>query len=161
MSENSECEKVKANIQKWLLEEGFKIQSQPNTKTLFDFVATDVNGIKINIIQPILKLDQVVIVTSVSIDENQQSTLQLMENKKRITFLWNLRFGLLNMGVQFSPITVPFGPLEISKIIYYDGLTKNAFMEKLFEVKKAILFVFWSFSQEFGETKPKSDLMVR
>jgi hypothetical protein len=161
MPENSECEKVKTNIQKWLLEEGFKIQSQLNTKTLFDFLATDANGVKSRIIQPTLKLDQVMIVCGVSIDENQQSTLLAMENKKRLTFLWNLRFGLLDLGVQFSSITAPLKLLEISKSIYYDGLTKDAFMEKLLEVRNAVLFVFWTFDREFGEIKPKSDLMVR
>lgn len=161
MPDITESEKVKSNIQKWLLEEGFKIQSQPNDKTLFDFLATDMNGIKTHVIQPTLKPDQVVIITGLNIDENQQSTLQAMENKERLRFLWDLRFGLLNLGVGFSPISIPFKALEISKIIYYDGLTKNAFMEKLFDVRTAFMFVFWTFDREFGETKPKSDLMVR
>jgi len=161
MPDITESEKVKSNIQKWLLEEGFKIQSQPNDKTLFDFLATDTKGIKTQVIQPTLKPDQVIIVIGLDIDENQQSTLQAMENKECLRFLWDLRFGLLNLGVGFSPISIPFKALQISKTIYYDGLTKNAFMEKLFDVRTAFMFVLWTFDREFGETKPKSDLMVR
>lgn len=161
MPVNQECEKVKENIQKWLLEEGFKIELQPNDKTLFDFLATDMHGIKTHVIQPTLKPDQVAIIAVLNIDENQQSTLKAMENKERSRFLWDLRFGLLNSGVGFSPISIPFKALEISKPIYYDGLTKDAFMEKLFDVRAALMFVFWTFDREFGEIKPKSDLMIR
>jgi len=81
MSVNQECETVKNNIQKWLLERGYKIQSQPNKDALFQFLVTDDQGLKTNVIQSALKLDQIVIVTGINIDETQRGSLQVMEGK--------------------------------------------------------------------------------
>jgi len=65
------------------------------------------------------------------------------------------------MGVSFTGITFPLKLIEISQLIFYDGLSKNSFMQKFFETKRALLFVMWMFDRKFGEQKPKSDLMVR
>jgi len=161
MSVSQECEKVKNNIQKWLLEEGYKIQSKPNKDALFQMIATGADGIKISVLQPVLKLDQIVIVTGVGLDETRQTALQAMENKERLDFLWELRFGLLNIGVSFGGISIPLKGIEMSYPIFYDGLSKDAFMHKFFDIKRAVIFVLWTFDRKFGEPKPKSDLMYR
>lgn len=161
MAENSDCEKIKTNIQKWLLEEGYKIQVAPNKNALFQFVATDTEGLKTSVIQPTLKLDQIVIVSGINMDETQQAQLQTLENKERLNFLWDLRFGLLNIGVGFSGVAMPLKRIELSYPIFYDGLSKKSFMQKCFDMKRALLFVMWMFDRKFGETKPKADLMVR
>jgi hypothetical protein len=161
MPENAETEKVKSNIQKWLLEDGYKIESQPDQNTLFRFIATDKSGIKTIIVQPTLMLDQIVIGAGINVDNVQQSLLQTLENKERLDFLWDLRFGLLNLDVGFHGISLPLEKIEISKTIYYDGLTKDALLQKVSNVTRAVIFAKWTFDRKFGEAKPKSDLMVR
>jgi hypothetical protein len=161
MPESPETEKAKSNIQKWLLEDGYKIESQPNQNTLFRFVITDISGIKTIVAQPTLSLDQIVIGAGINFDDTQQNLLQTLENKERLDFLWDLRFGLLNLNVGFLGVSLPLKGIEISKPIYYDGLTKDALLQKISEVKRAVIFVMWTFDRKFGEAKPKSDLMVR
>jgi hypothetical protein len=160
MSDTSDCEKVKSNIQKWLLEDGYKIESQPNQDTLFRFVATDRTGIKTIIVQPKLMLDQIVIGAGIQFDNAQQSALQTLENKNRLDFLWDLRFGLLNLDVGFNGVAMPLKGIEITKTIYYDGLTKDALLQRVSNIKRAVIFTMWTFDRKFGEAKPKSDLMV-
>lgn len=161
MPENTETEKVKSNIQKWLLEDGYKIESQPDQNMLFRFIVTDKSGIKTIIAQPMLILDQVVIGAGINVDNTQQSLLQTLENKERLDFLWDLRFGLLDLDVGFQGISLPLKGIEISKTIYYDGLTKDALLQKVSNVRRAVIFAMWTFDRKFGEAKPKSDLMVR
>jgi hypothetical protein len=161
MSINNEVEKVKANIQKWLLEDGYKIESQPDPKSLFRFLITDMSGIKTTIMQPLLTTDQIILAAGINYDSNQQSLLQNLENKERLNFLWDLQFGLLNLDVGFTGITLPVSFIEVSKIIHYDGLTKDAFLQRLSNVKRAVIFTMWTFDRKFGEAKPQSDLMVR
>lgn len=161
MSQNIETEKVKNNIQKWLLEDGYQIELQPDKNSLFRFIATDMIGIKTLIFQPNLMTDQILVAAGINFDDNQQNLFQTLENKDRVDFLWDLRFGLLNLDVGFNGITVPLKGIEISKPIYYDGLTKDALLQKLTTVKRGVLFTMWTFDRKFGEAKPKSDLMVR
>jgi hypothetical protein len=52
---------------------------------------------------------------------------------------------------------MPLQNVEVSTLIYYDGLTKNAFMNEYSKVKRAVLFVFWTIDRELGEPKPKSN----
>lgn len=153
--------RLKANIQKWLLEEGFKIEVAPNPKATYGFVATDPNGLKTIVFQPKLRNDLVIALLVLNVDEVQQSQLQGMEDKERHAFLWNIRFGLLKMGVEFGGLSFPIKMVEVSAQIYYDGFTKDTFMRRLADARRAFLFITWSFDEKFGEPKPKSDLMYR
>jgi hypothetical protein len=161
MPENNETQTVKANIQKWLLEDGYKVEMQQDPKTLYKFVATDVSGIKIMIIQPILTIDQIIFAAGISFDNAQQGLLNSLSEKERWNFLWDLRFGLLNLDVSFRGVGLPLQHIEIEKAIHYDGLAKEAFLTKMSNVKRAVIYTMWTFDRKFGEAKPKSDLMVR
>jgi hypothetical protein len=157
MSNVTESDKTRDTLQKWLLDEGFKIQSVPHEKASFAIMATDNQGINIHVLQPIGKYDLTVILAGITVSKEQQLALQNKDNKERLRILWELRFGLLNTGLGFGGIAMPLERLEISTQIYHDGLTKNAFMDKLAQVKRAILFVFWTIDRELGEAKPKAD----
>ena len=157
MSNIANNNKVKDKIQKWLLDEGYKIQTVPNEKASFAIMATDSQDIKTQIIQPKGKDDLAVIVAGITFSEEQQSALKNKEVKERTRILWEMRFGLLNMGVGFGGITVPIKNIQVSTHIYHDGLNKNAFMEKIAQVKRAVLFVLWSINKELGEIKPQLD----
>jgi len=157
MSNTTEGDKIGDRLQKWLLEDGYKIQSQPDKNTSFRIIATDNQGIKIQVLQPIAKPDQVVIAAGLNISEDRQHTLQSKDDKEQLRILWELRFGLLDLGVGFRQISMPLQNVEVSTLIYYDGLTKNAFMNEYSKVKRAVLFVFWTIDRELGEPKPKSN----
>lgn len=154
MSVNKEREEVKKRIQKWLLDEGFKVQSVSNEHASFNFVAEDAEGRKVNIIQPIKKIDQIIIATRAVLTQEQIDKLSRISEDERNRILWTLRFGLLDRGVGFSPISMPLESIQVSTVVYYDGLNKDNFMHRLFEVRKALLFIFWTIDRELGEPKP-------
>jgi hypothetical protein len=101
MSNTTEGDKIGDRLQKWLLEDCYKIQSQPDKNTSFRIIATDNQGIKIQVLQPIAKPDQVVIAAGLNISEDRQHTLQSKDDKEQLRILWELRFGLLDLGVGF------------------------------------------------------------
>lgn len=158
MSTNTQSDEKRDLIQDWLLEEGFKIRTLPTKETFFNLVVEDSSGLKFQVVQPLTKKDQIVIITNATIPKDRQQKLDNIENRERNRFLWNLRFGLLNMGIAFQNISLPLKKIQVSTPIYYDGLTKTAFMNAVFNIKRAMVFIFWTFDREFGEPKTTSDL---
>jgi hypothetical protein len=158
MSQNNEREDIKNRIQKWLLEEGYKVQPSIQGKSLFNIVAKDSDGLVINIIQQLLKPDQIMIITRAVFSEDQQKRLQLMQKDEKNQVLWELRLELLKMDVSFSPIVLPLKFVGLSSQIYYDGLTKDNFMNRFFKVKRSLMLVFWIIGRELGESEPTTSL---
>lgn len=101
------------------------------------------------------------IAAGVVFDAMQQGLLNGLEDKERLNFLWDLRFGLLNLDVGFNGVLLPLRNIELSKPIHYDGLTKQIFLEKMDKVKRAVIFTLWTFDRKFGAPAQKTDLMVR
>jgi hypothetical protein len=154
MSVNENTKEMEQKIRNWLLEEGFKITLLSDEHACFNIVAEDTDGRKVNVAQPIKKKDKITIATGAILSKELQQKVITLEAEERNRLLWTLRLGLLNRGVGFSGIEVPLESVEVSTIIYYDGLTKDNFMQRLFEVRKSLLFIFWMVERMLGEPEP-------
>ncbi len=161
MPSNQEQEKVKANVKKWLLEEGFKVQPIIDDKSVFRFTSADSGGMKFQVLQPIEKADEVVFVAGITVTKEQQQILQNKDNKEQSMILWKIRLGLLDAGVGFSRLSMPLDSFDVHTEIYYDGLTKNEFMKSLNKIKRALFFAFWTVDQELGEAEPQPNKIPR
>jgi len=157
MSANEDREKVKDQIEKWLLDEGFKVESVTNKNAYFNFFAEDPYGRKVSVSQPIKKADQIRLVAGVRLSQEQLNKLSQMSKDRRNEILWKLRFGLLDRGVGFSLIAMPLRGIKISTVVFFDGLTKDHFFNKLFEVSSALVFIFWTIARELGEREPVTE----
>lgn len=154
MSMNEKGKEVEEKIRNWLLEEGFKVKLLSNEHASFNFLAEDQEGRKVNIIQLIKDKDKILIVTKASLLEEQKQKLMKLDSETRNRILWTLRFGLLNREIGFSGIGVPLESITLSMSLYYDGMSKDKFMHRLLEVRKALLFVMWLVDRELGEPEP-------
>jgi hypothetical protein len=148
-------DEVEDRIRKWLLDEGWQLTEQAATKIRFAFVAQDGTGLKMVISQPADKADRLSISANVTIDDKANKMLGALPQKKRREFLWNLRFALLQTDVEFGGISEPLKQVSVGEPIFYDGLSKDRFMEKLSQVRKAILLILWSFARLAEEPPPK------
>ena len=157
MSVNEDREKVKNQIEKWLLDEGYKVKSVTNKNAYFNFFAEDPYGREVSVSQPIKKADQIKLVAGVRLSQEQLNKLSQMSEDKRNEILWKLRFGLLDRGVGFSLITMPLRSIKIWSVLFYDGLTKDHFFNRLFKVSNALVFIFWTIARELGEREPTTE----
>jgi len=146
-------------IQKWLIQEGFKVQSIEDPKSWFNLLVEDKQGRKTNVAQQFDKVDHITIGTKLVIHELRQSKLRQMNDKERDNLFWELRLGLLDRGVGFSAITIPLKEIRVSMGIFYDGLSKDNFMRRLFDVRKALLYVAWIIERALGEPEPSERLL--
>jgi len=160
MASNPRNEETKDKIEEWLLREGFKVSDETNPKMKFNILATDNDGRKINILQPLDRVETVVIVTAVALIQDQRNKIRLMDAERRARFLWDLRFGLLNAGVVFDGITESPERIFISTPVYYDGLTHQAFMDKVSMIRRMLLWVIWTVDRELGERSPSTQRTI-
>lgn len=143
-------------IEAWLLEMDYKISHVPNNNAKFNFAAKDAEGLTVNIFQNVAKADQVIIATGAILPQELQDRLKVMERDRRTKFLWELRFGLLNAGVGFSPITEQVSNIRIETAIYEDGLTHDGFAQRLFLVRRMLRWISWMVERELGAQSPST-----
>lgn len=138
------------NIQRWLLAEGYQLQEKPGPDMLFRFDITDPEGLPITVMQPASKEDMVQIGVNWS-PGDYEARFNNLPPERRGALLWNLRFSLLDLGVGFLGLDEPLGMINVSDYIYYDALTKDQLLHRVFHVRRALTLVNWMFNREFQE----------
>lgn len=150
MSGNVESKQAKNNIEKWLLEENFKVQSDTESNYLFTLLVEEPSGVRSVILQPLQSIDRILISITVELAEEQQAKIKMMDKGERSQFFWEITSGLLNLHVNFSSISIPLKQVRIISEIYYDGLTKNFFMGSYGMVRRALAFLLLSLERKVG-----------
>lgn len=137
-------------IRNWLLDEGFKIQEIRDPICVFNFLVMDHAERFFQVSQYRTRKDQVGILASVGLAAEGKAKFDALEESKQIEFFWKLRFALLNIGVGAYGLLPPLGKITLETSIYYDGLTKDHFFERVALVQRASLLVTWMCMYEIG-----------
>ena len=153
-------DQVQERIQGWLVEENYAVKVQEDPKAYFVIAAQHPAGIGLAVGQEIGKKDRLLIQGGLNFDEDTRSRLRNLPEKDRENLLWDIRFSLINIGVQFVIVNgkLPTA-IQISKLLYYDGLSKDRLMELTQKVTDATLLVLWKFQRKFGAPAPKQEQM--
>lgn len=157
MSKTDKSKQVKNKIEKWLLEEDFKIKTDTETRNLFTLLVEDPRGIRSVILQPLTALDKVVIGITTKIDDKQMAKIEQMDNADRENFFWEIASGLLSLQVNFTSLTFPFKEMRVSSEIYFDGVTKNSFFNTYDKVRRGVAFILLAFRNKLGCEKKTSN----
>ena len=150
MSENERSKQVKSNIEQWLLEENFRVQSDIKSNNLFTLLVEEPSGVRSVILQSLQSIDRITISITTELAEEQQAKIKIMDKGERSQFFWEIKSGLLNLHVNFSSISLPLKQIRIISEIYYDGLTKNSFMGNYGMVRRALAFLLLSLERKIG-----------
>lgn len=153
MSDEDSAVDLKDLITNWLLEEGFTVKEVDDPQAIFNYYAEDVDKRNVNVIQNWKKSTQILIGTNAAFPEEIILKIQRMDEKERNDFFWDLRFGLLQMNVGFGGISLPFEKVNLTSNLWLDNLSKDVFMRRMFDVRKALVFVFWTVERKFGPFK--------
>lgn len=127
---------------------------QITDKTRFTILdAEDDQKRNVNVIQSWKKSAQIIIGTNAAFNEEIQLKIQRMDEKEREDFFWDIRFGLLQMNVGFGKVGLPFEKINLSNILYLDNLLKDVFMRRMFDVRRALVYVFMQVERKLGPFK--------
>jgi len=158
MSDEDSTVELKDLITNWLLEEGFKVKEIDDPLAIFNFYAEDDQKRNVNVIQNWKKPTQILIGTNAVFNEDIQLKIQRMDEKEREDFFWEIRFGLLQMNVGFGKVGLPFKKIELRNILYLDNLSKDVYMQRMFNVRRALVYVFMQVERKLGPFKQNSKI---
>ena len=158
---NSRSKEIKEQIQKWLMEEGWRIRTENVPDAEWFLSGESEARVRIGVGQRRDRVDQVIVQGSVIFQQEQQSQINRLPPEERSDFLWDMRFRLLAMGVEFSGVAEPPQEVQISQRIYYDGLTKDRFLQRVSQVRNGVLTVLWMVARRLAQPPPERTVGFR
>ena len=137
-----------ARVRTWLRQEGWRIGELYAPDAAWIFSAEDNNENAVIIGQPKQPPDELFIHGNIKISEDCRENLEALSPQEYRQLLWNLRFGLLQAGVDFMGIDDPLDLIMMRQNIYDDGLTKDMFFQRLHQVIRGMRFVLWALMRD-------------
>jgi hypothetical protein len=98
--------------------------------------------------------DRIHLEANVKISDDHRKLFESLAEDKRKEILWNLRFHLLQMKVDFVGVAEPLQDVILTQRIYLDGLSKDAFVQRFITVRNAVIAVIWSTIKDLQDVKP-------
>ena len=160
MSGNEKDQSMEATrdkIQNWLMNEGWQIAEQPHPDVEWLIRAEDGGGRRILVGQNKAKPDQIHLEARVNLADEHQKMFETLAADIRREILWNLRFRLLSMNVEFVGVAEPMQSVMLTQRIYLDGLTKDNFLQRFLIVRNAVITVIWSIIQYLEDVEPPAE----
>lgn len=154
-------EATRARIATWLLGEGWQLAEKQHEGALWLLEASDSQGRHLVVGQRAGRPEQIIFEGAVALSEPHQRQFAALPPARRQEILWELRFTLLSLGVDFHGAQEPLTRVAVGQRIYEDGLTRDRFTQRMMQVRNAILAVLWTVarhlepspaSTEYGET---------
>ena len=157
MSENEKnhgMEATRDKVQNWLMSEGWQIAEPTHPEFAWLIQAEDGGERKILVGQNKAREDRIHLEANIRISDDHRKLFESLAEDKRKEILWNLRFQLLQMNVDFVGVAEPLQDVVLTQRIYLDGLTKDAFIQRFITVRNAIIAVIWSTIKDLQDVKP-------
>ena len=157
-----EAENWRQRIQNWLMEEGWQVGTATVPEAVWVITGEDSHKRHITVAQRQDRPDQIVINGAVDISESHKGNWLAMEQGAKRTFALDLQIALMNIDVEFQATgKSPETPdrFMFAQRIYYDGLTKDAFLQRVSWVRRAVTLFIILIQKEFQPTAPQQQPM--
>jgi hypothetical protein len=150
-------EETRDKVQNWLMSEGWQISEQSHPDMAWLIRAEDVGQRKILVGQNKAREDQIHLEASVGVADEHRQKFESLPEERRREILWNLRFRLLSMNVDFLGVAEPIQTVVLTQRTYLDGLTKDGFIQRFLTVRNAVIAVIWSIIQDLEDVEPPAE----
>ena len=148
--------RLKESVRNYLVEDKWKVNPVAGHVT-WAFVAEDNQGRKIVVGQQPDRRDAIFVQASLTVSEDWQKLLSLMDPYDRSKLLWDIRFELLKMEPEFSGLTDELKTIVITQRIFFDGMTKDTFFQRVSQVRKSLLAAWWSLARAVSHDPSPDD----
>lgn len=143
-------ETVRDQVQTWLLDEGWRLSEKGHGDALWLLEARDGAGRHLVVGQKQGRDDQVLLEGAVVLAEPHKESFEALPYEMRQEILWELRFTLLSLGVEFHGVQEPLNRVMVGQRVYYDGLSKDRFLQRVSQVRNGILAVIWTVARRLS-----------
>lgn len=158
MADSITSSNIRDLVQKWFMEDGWSVAVEITPDATWALVADDGQGRKVLTGQKTDREDQLLIQGAVLFDDAATNRVSQLPEGERNNLLWDLRFELLRTNLEFSGVQLPLKQIDVMGRICFDALTKDAFLQKVSQVRKGVLIVGWMLARKFAQQPPRGDL---
>lgn len=137
-------------IQSWLLGEGWQLAEKPYPDALWLLEAQDSAGRHLVVGQKRAKPDQIILEGAVALSDGHRQLFEQLDPNERQEILWELRFTLLGLGVEFQGVSDPINRVMIGQRVYFDALGKDLFLQRVSQVRNGIIATIWTFARRLN-----------
>jgi hypothetical protein len=150
-TESPAAQQKKDRVRTWLSQLGWQVVYSQAEGAAWILESATARGVALGVIQPNAFPDQLIIQGSVQVGDGRRMAFEAASSEERQKLIWDLRFGLLSLGVESKGIDEPLETIMFRRTVYDDGLNKDVFMDRAFQIHRATLFVVWTFQRHFSE----------
>jgi hypothetical protein len=152
---------VHKRIRKWLAEEGWHVRDVDDPQSSFNVMATLQSGPNVNIFQYTHHVDRITFSQHWLFDAEFRSEIsQLPEHVVR-DVVWNIYRDVSMMGVEFSGLDTPTTELTLRAYLYFDGLTKDTFVQRALLTIRSVVLAIRTFVRALEEHHHSSEAATR
>jgi hypothetical protein len=146
---------MKELILQWLRDQQWTVRDgEPAEGAAWALVAENRAQVEVHVRERTAPSDELVIFTVVVPDQDVRERMDGLSDDDRAALFWDVRLQLLQMGVSFEGLSNSPERVGIRASIFGDGLTKDAFFQRLHHVNRATLALRWNIMRACGEPAP-------
>lgn len=153
-TQNEMGTRIKERVQQWLMEDGWQVGqlSAPDAKWVLN--VNDGRGRQVLIVQPVDKKDAVELVAGLNVIRGHQERLSQLPRNEKHALIYKLRHALIQLDISYSGIGESLQLIQMSTVIYFDGLSKDSFLRWVNRVRNAVILTRGVISQTLAEPPP-------
>lgn len=145
---------TRERVSEWLIDEGWKIQGAESPDAEWVFVAEDRQGKKVAFGRNRGRPGFLELQSNIVLDERHRAQLEDLAEDDLEEFLWDLRFELLRLDVEFHGLRSPLRAVGLKIRIYEEDLSRGQFYHQLRRMNRAMLMVLWSVTRKLSHPAP-------
>ncbi len=158
---SADQEEKRVTIQGWLQEEGWSTRFETAPEASWAITGVDQGNRHLVVAQRHDRHDQILINGSVNVSQQHRECIGALSEDERTEFMYELMFRLLTLDIEFDIIGQPLERVNIAQRIYYDGLTKDSFLQRVSLIRKGVVLVITSVQRQCAERPHPKELGFR
>jgi hypothetical protein len=138
---NSDTVESLERVREWLTKQYPKLIETQAPHTFWFLKAFDNKGRAIDVMQFENQPERIFIQARVVLTEGMRNSLAMLPARQRTEFIYDIQLRLLSMNTMYQGVLDPLEEIFIQQFIYIDSLTRDALLDKVFLVWRAMLSV--------------------
>src|SRR5690606_10461337 len=132
MTDETLPQRLRATVERWLVEDHWTVEERPaGPSVTWALQATDRLGKPVIFYQLDEAQDKVVLETYIEVGPEASSRIEAMEPERREQLVHDLRMELGRARLDFEGAGLPLQRITVGQSCYFDGLTKDAFLQRV------------------------------
>jgi hypothetical protein len=137
---------IRGKIERWLNQEGWTVEPRSGEGVVWALLAVDRLKRRLLISQHRGHEDRVLLEARVVPSQEQAERLADAASTLTTDLMWDIRFELNRMGIDFQGVNLPFHRAVLTEAIYFEGafdsgLAKDTFFQRIEHIRRGIAMV--------------------